>query len=149
MDAIPSKLLDKELGVKPTAEVEEIPSDAKPGNQAQSEDQAEKGSGPPDAQRPGHAQQAKQAGVDGDPEGEEEGRERLPLFSHKVMTFVQHLLNYKVGPHSNASSTVTVTADLSLMCLFGTDTYADLMQYSYHVFLSGVHFLRNLSLSSS
>ena len=105
MDAIPSKLLNKELGVAPTAEVEEIPSDAnqtRPGDQPESGDQVEKGSGSSDAQQAGQAQQAKQAGKDGDPEGEEEGRERLPLFSHKVMTFVQHLLNYKVGAHSNA-----------------------------------------------
>ena len=86
MDAIPSKLLNQELGVAPTAEVEELPSDAQQAKQ----DQVENGS------EPSEAQQAKQAAMDGDPEGEEEGRERLPLFSHKVMTFVQHLLNYKV-----------------------------------------------------
>lgn len=73
MDAIPSKLLDTELGIAPAAEVEEAPSDA---------------------------QQAKQAGMDGDPEEVEEDRQRLPLFSHKVMTFVQHLLKYKVGLQS-------------------------------------------------
>lgn len=91
MDAIPSKLLDKELGLPSTAEVEEHPSEAqqaKHGDQAHSKDDAEK------------AQQAKQAtALDGDPEEEEEGRERLPLFSHKVMTFVQHLLKYKVWRH--------------------------------------------------
>lgn len=79
MDAIPSKLLDRELGVAPAAEVEEVPSDA---------------------QQAGQAQQAQQAGMDGDPEEEEEDRQRLPLFSHKVMTFVQHLLKYKVGLQS-------------------------------------------------
>ena len=114
MDAIPSNLLNKELGVATTAEVQkEVSSDtqqAKTGDQAQSGDQVEKGSGPSDAQQAGQAQQAKQAGMDGDPEMEEEGRERLPLFSHKVMSFVQHLLNYKVGAHFNASSPVIVTA---------------------------------------
>lgn len=120
MDAIPSKLLNKELGVAPTAEVEEDPSEAhqgKPGDQAQSADQAEKGSGLSNSQQAG---QAKQAGMDGDPEGEEEDRERLPLFSHKVMSFVQHLLNYKVGAHSNAVSHVTLSAVLVLMCPFGS-----------------------------
>ena len=117
MDAIPSKLLNRELGVAPTAEVEEIPSDAKPGDQPG--DQVEKGSGPSDAQQAGQAQQAKQAGMDGDPEAEEEGRERLPLFSHKVMTFVQHLLNYKVAAHSHAIIPATLSAVLIFMCLFG------------------------------
>lgn len=91
IDAIPSKLLDRELGLPPAAEVEELPSEAqqaKHGDQAHSKNKAEKES---------QAQQAKQAtALDGDPEEEEEGRDRLPLFSHKVMTFVQHLLKYKV-----------------------------------------------------
>ncbi|KAL3131572.1 hypothetical protein ABBQ38_007873 [Trebouxia sp. C0009 RCD-2024] len=90
IDAIPSKLLDRELGLPPAAEVEELPSEAqqaKHGDQAHSKNKAEKES---------QAQQAKQAtALDGDPEEEEEGRDRLPLFSHKVMTFVQHLLKYK------------------------------------------------------
>lgn len=98
MDAIPSKLLDKELGLPPTALVEELPSEAqqaKHGEQAHSTNQAEKKS---------EAQQAQQAtALDGDPEGEEEGRERLPLFSHKVMTLVQHLLKYKVRKHQSTS----------------------------------------------
>ena len=122
MDAIPSKLLNKELGVAPTAEVVEIPSDAqqaKAGDQSQSGDQVEKGAGPSDAQQAGQAQQAKQAGMDGDPEGEEEGRERLPLFSHKVMTFVQHLLKYKVGAPFCAIFPVTVSAVLVFVCLIG------------------------------
>ena len=100
MDAIPSKLLDKELGLPPAAEVEELSSEAEQaqhGGQAHSKDAAEKDS---------QAQQAKQAtALDGDPEEEEEGRERLPLFSHKVMTFVQHLLKYKVRFLASAFTT--------------------------------------------
>ena len=49
-----------------------------------------------DAMQAQQAQHAKQAGLDGDYEAEEEGRVRLPLFTHKVMVMVQDLLQYKV-----------------------------------------------------
>ena len=42
------------------------------------------------------AQRTQQAAHDGDFEPEEEGRVRLPLFTHKVMVMVQDLLQYKV-----------------------------------------------------
>ena len=103
MDAIPSDLLDKELGIQPTpatgAVVEEIAPDAQQAQQVEQTellDEADKERSSAQAQQAKQGQHAKQAAQDGDIEEEEEGHERLPLFTHKVMALVQHLLKYKV-----------------------------------------------------
>ena len=85
MDAIPSKLLDQELGIKSAPDQnEEVGPEPQSAEAVQGEQ----------AQQAEHAQH--DAGNDGDFEEEEQGRVRLPLFTNKVMTAVQDLLQYKV-----------------------------------------------------
>ena len=129
MDAIPSDLIDKELGIQPAsataAAVEEIAPDAQQAQQPQQAQQAQqadqtelvdgadKEGSSSQAQQAKQGQQAKQAAQNGDAEEDEEGQERLPLFTHKVMALVQHLLKYKVR-----SSFLPSTAYSAICCLF-------------------------------
>ncbi len=102
MDAIPSKLLDQELGIKSApGQNEEVgpesqPAEAMQGDQAQQAEHAQDAEST-ERQQAADPQHAKHdGGNDGDFEEEEEGRVRLPLFTNKVMTLVQDLLQYKV-----------------------------------------------------
>lgn len=110
MDAIPSKLLDEELGIESAAgKIVEIPAgqqpaDAGPAEQAQQAQQAQQDAQATEGQEAAGSQQAAQqaqhaGGNDGDFEEEEEGRVRLPLFTNKVTKLVQDLLQYKVCHH--------------------------------------------------
>ena len=124
MNAIPSSLVDKELGIQPSQEVEQTAADAQlaqQDSQTQHTEQADhdvesspiveadhrkapdQADGNEDISEAQSAQQAKQAGLDGEPKGEEEGRERLPLFTHKVMALMQHMLKYKVRKRCDAA----------------------------------------------
>ena len=103
MDAIPSKLLDQELGIKSApGQNEEVGPEAQPaevmqGEQAQQAERAQQDAEHTETQHAADPQHAKHdGGNDGDFAEEEEGRVRLPLFTHKVMTLVQDLLQYKV-----------------------------------------------------
>ncbi len=103
MDAIPSKLLDQELGIKSvTSQNEEVgpesqPTEATQGDQAQQAEHAQQDAESKKDQQAADSQHAKHdGGNDGDFEEEEEGRVRLPLFTNKVMILVQDLLQYKV-----------------------------------------------------
>ena len=103
MDAIPSKLLDQELGIKSApGQNEEVgpepqPAEAMQGEQAQQAERAQQDAEHTATQQAADPQHAKHdGGNDGDFAEEEEGRVRLPLFTNKVMTLVQDLLQYKV-----------------------------------------------------
>ena len=108
MDAIPSKLLDQELGIKSApGQNEEVgpqpqTAEAMQGEQAQQAERAQQDAFQQDAehteaQQAADPQHAKHdGGNDGDFAEEEEGRVRLPLFTNKVVTLVQDLLQYKV-----------------------------------------------------
>jgi len=103
MDAIPSKLLDQELGIKSAPDQnEEVgpesqSAEAAQGEQAQQAEHAQQDAESTETQQAADPQHAKHdGGNDGNFEEEEEGRVRLPLFTNKVMTLVQDLLQYKV-----------------------------------------------------
>ena len=103
MDAIPSRLLDQELGIKSaTSQNKEVGPESKPaeamqGEQAQQAEHAQQDAESTETQQAADSQHAKHdGGNDGDFEEEEEGRVRLPLFTNKVMILVQDLLQYKV-----------------------------------------------------
>lgn len=106
MDAIPSRLLDQELGIKSaTGQNEKVGPESQTAEdmqveQAQQTQQAEHAQQDAECtktQQAADPQHAKRdGGNDGDFEEEEEGRIRLPLFTNKVMTLVQDLLQYKV-----------------------------------------------------
>ncbi|KAA6420863.1 MAG: endoribonuclease Dicer protein 1-like [Trebouxia sp. A1-2] len=105
MDAIPSRLLDQELGIKSaTGQNEKVGPESQTAEdmqveQAQQTQQAEHAQQDAECtktQQAADPQHAKRdGGNDGDFEEEEEGRIRLPLFTNKVMTLVQDLLQYK------------------------------------------------------
>lgn len=119
MDAIPSKLLDQELGIKSApGQNEEVGPESQPaevmqGDQAQQAEPAEhaqQDAEPKEPQQAADPQHAKHdGGNDGDYEAEEEGRVRLPLFTNKVMTLVQDLLQYKVRTCLNVMLTLNLS----------------------------------------
>lgn len=82
MDLIPATLLDKELGMQAVPDQsKEIPADSQQADNTKQDAYL----------------MADQAGHDGEFEEDEEWRLRLPLFTNKVMIFVQDLLKYKVS----------------------------------------------------
>lgn len=86
LDAIPGNLIDLELGM-PESQVKA----GDPSQSPQHPQQAEQ------AQQPMETDQGQQAKQDNwDFAEEEAGSLRLPLFTGKVMAFVQYLLQYKV-----------------------------------------------------
>lgn len=94
-DSIPAKLLDLELGI-PDSNLK--PDDStQTAQQAQQAQQAEQPMETDEAQQAQQAQQEDSWNFD----DSEEGRLRLPLFTGKVMAFVQYLLQYKVQPFAN------------------------------------------------
>ncbi len=127
MDAIPSKLLDQELGIKSAPDQskevgpESQPAEAMQGEQVQQAEPAEhaqQDAEPTETQQAADPQHAKHdGGNDGDFEEEEEGRVRLPLFTNKVMTLVQDLLQYKVCTHPEVMLTL-VSASVTGIRLF-------------------------------
>ena len=103
MDTLPRKLLDKELGIA--------------SSESTQQDAAAK-----QAQQPMETDDSQQAATAGDAESDlEDEEDRLPLFSHKVMAFVQHLLQYKVQikAMSKTRRTYTILLWSVQLVLFG------------------------------
>lgn len=100
LESIPPKLLDLELGiVEPSPKPSNLPASAQQGEQAQPGEQAQQDEVAEQPMDTDQGQQANQAGYDDNwnfADGEEAGQRRLPMFTAKVMAFVQYLLQYKV-----------------------------------------------------
>ena len=100
LESIPPKLMDLELGiVQPISTPSDLPTSPQQAEQAQQGKQAQQGELAEQPMDIDQTQEANQAGYDDNwnfADGEEAGQRRLPMFTAKVMAFVQYLLQYKV-----------------------------------------------------